>query len=86
MLYNIILAVVIAFTAIFSFFVGSKVYYAGFMAGYRANGGEKVINPPKILPKKPKKAAESSEMKRNRQILANIEKFDGLSMNQEDIE
>lgn len=82
MWYNLILAGIIAVAVISAFLLGQKVFYAGFITGHKASSGEKI---PEFKPKKAKKVKESAEMKRNRQILANIEKFDGLSDNQEDI-
>lgn len=79
MLSNLILVILIAFTAIFSFFAGYKVFYMGFLLG-------KEEKKPEPVKKKSKKTAKTSqEVVRMNSILSNIEKYDGTSAGQEDI-
>lgn len=80
MLYNIIMVILIAFTAIFSFFAGYWVFAAGFRTG---KSGE---NPTKPAPKKRKKVAKTPpEIEKMNRVLSNIEKYDGTSAGQEDV-
>lgn len=79
MWYNLILILLIALVAIFSFFASAIV----FERGYTLGKAEKTKNTPKSTPKKTKKAPKTSpEVKRMNDILANIEKYDGTSAGQ----
>lgn len=86
MLYNLIMVVLVAVMAIFSFFAGAKVFHEGFTLGKEQPNGEKTS---KSAPKKPKKSANkpkpNPEIEKMNRILANIEKYDGTSAGQEDI-
>lgn len=86
MLYNLIMVVLVAVMAIFSFFAGAKVFHEGFTLGKEQPNGEKIS---KSAPKKPKKSANkpkpNPEIEKMNRILANIEKYDGTSAGQEDI-
>lgn len=79
MLYNLILVIVVAVMAIFSFFAGCKVFMIGFRMG---KGEENITLAPK---KKPKKSKTPPEIEKMNRILSNIEKYDGTSAGQEDI-
>lgn len=86
MLYNLIMVVLVAVMAIFSFFAGAKVFHDGFTLGKEQKCEE---NTPKPAPKKQKKSANkpkpNPEIEKMNRILANIEKYDGTSAGQEDI-
>ena len=86
MWFNLICIGIAALVAIFSFFAGAKVYYYGLYAGLKVSGENKVIEPPKIAVKRNKKPKESKETKRLNTILSNIERYDGSSIGQEEIE
>lgn len=85
MLYNLICFGVAALVAIFSFFAGAKAYYYGLSAGLKISGEKQSIEPPKIVATRNKKPKESKETKRVNAILANIERYDGTEIGQEDI-
>ena len=86
MLYNLIMVVLVAVMAIFSFFAGAKVFHDGFTLGKEQVATEKA---PKPAPKKPKKPSNkpktNPEIEKMNRILANIEKYDGTSAGQEEI-
>lgn len=83
MLYNILIAILVALTAIFSFFAGAYVFHKGFLLGKSTKSG---ANTPKKTPKKTGKGKKTSpEIVKMNRILANIEKYDGTSAGQEDI-
>ena len=86
MLYNILLILIVALTAIFSFFAGYKVFTLGFALGKEQPNGEKVSKSAPKTPKKSKKKAKPSpEIEKMNRVLANIERYDGTSAGQEDI-
>ena len=86
MWFNLICILIAALVAIFSFFAGAKVYYYGLSAGLKVSGENKSIEIPKIAVKRNKKPKESNETKRLNTILSNIERYDGSSIGQEEIE
>lgn len=86
MWFNLICILIAALVAIFSFFAGAKVYYYGLSAGLKISGENKSIEIPKIAVKRNKKPEESKETKRLNMILSNIERYDGSSIGQEEIE
>ena len=86
MWFNLICIGIAALVAIFSFFAGAKVYYYGLSAGLKVSGEKQTIEPPKIAAKRNKKPKESNETKRLSTILSNIERYDGSSIGQEEVE
>lgn len=77
---------VAAVVAIFSFFAGAKAYYYGLSAGLKISGEKQAIEPPKIVPARHKKLKPSKETEKINAILANIERYDGSDLGQEEIE